>query len=153
MVQRPGPCSLPTQGCENAAPAHRRLPRIRPIATTLSLRRLWALYERTSVAHGTSGEGDLALSHLAFYSGARRVLKVLAFLIERGDYEERHGILHPHPDRRHSDRGIDSLRPEQGPHHLSRSLRPRESRERPSRLAGEIRITHAPSEYKGVPLP
>jgi hypothetical protein len=51
------------------------------------------LYERTPVAHGTRGKGDLALSHLAFYSGARRVLKVLAYLIERGDYEELHEII------------------------------------------------------------
>jgi hypothetical protein len=36
---------------------------------------LWTLYERTSVAHGTSGKGDLALSHLAFYSGASSVLE------------------------------------------------------------------------------
>jgi len=41
------------------------------MATTLSLRRLWTLYKRTSVACGTGGKRDLAISHLAFYSGAR----------------------------------------------------------------------------------
>jgi hypothetical protein len=35
----------------------------------------------------------LAISHLAFYSGARGLLKVLAYLIERGDYEELHEII------------------------------------------------------------
>jgi hypothetical protein len=35
----------------------------------------------------------LAISHLAFYSGARGVLKVLAHLIERGDYEQQHEII------------------------------------------------------------
>jgi hypothetical protein len=69
------------------------------MTTTLSLRRLWTLYERTSVAHGTGGEGNLAPSHLAFYSGARWVLKVLAFSIERCDYEELHETIRRHgPD-------------------------------------------------------
>jgi hypothetical protein len=35
----------------------------------------------------------LALSHLAFYTGARGVLKVLAYLIERGDYQELNEII------------------------------------------------------------
>ena len=63
------------------------------MATTLSLRLLWTLYKRTSVAYGTGGKRDLAISHLAFYSGARGVLKVLAHLIERGEYEELHEII------------------------------------------------------------
>ena len=63
------------------------------MATTLSLRRLWTIYKRTSVAYGTVGKRDLAISHLAFYSGARGVLTVLAHLIARGDYEELHEII------------------------------------------------------------
>jgi hypothetical protein len=63
------------------------------MATTLSLRRLWIIYKRTSVAHGRSGKRELAISHLAFYSGARGVLKVLAHLIERADYEQLHEII------------------------------------------------------------
>ena len=63
------------------------------MATTLSLRRLWIIYKRTSVAHGGSGKRELAISHLAFYSGARGVRKVLAHLIERGDYEQLHEII------------------------------------------------------------
>jgi hypothetical protein len=63
------------------------------MATTLSLRRLWTIYKRTSIAHGRSGKRDLAISHLAFYSGARGVLTVLAHLIERGDYEQLHETI------------------------------------------------------------
>ena len=63
------------------------------MAATLSLRRLWTIYKRTSVAHGTGGKRDLALSHLAFYSGARGVLAVLASLIERGDDEQLHEVI------------------------------------------------------------
>jgi hypothetical protein len=63
------------------------------MATTLSLWRLWTIYKRTSIAQGTGGKRDLAISHLAFYSGARGVLMVLAHLIERGDYEELHEII------------------------------------------------------------
>jgi hypothetical protein len=46
--------------------------------TTLSLRRLWTIYTRTVVAQrfGNSMR-DLALSHVAFHSGARGVLRVL----------------------------------------------------------------------------
>jgi hypothetical protein len=63
------------------------------MATTPSLRRLWTLYKRTSVAYSAGGKRALAISHLAFYSGARRLLKVLAYLIERGDYDEPHEII------------------------------------------------------------
>jgi hypothetical protein len=63
------------------------------MTTTLSLRRLLIIYKRTSVAHGRSGKRELAIWHLAFYSGARGVLKVLAHLIERGDYEQLHEII------------------------------------------------------------
>jgi hypothetical protein len=35
----------------------------------------------------------MATIQLAFYSGARGVLKVLAYLIEHGDYEELHETI------------------------------------------------------------
>jgi hypothetical protein len=39
--------------------------------TTLSLRRLWLIYKRTAIAHGTgAGNRELAISQTAFYSGA-----------------------------------------------------------------------------------
>lgn len=44
------------------------------MATTLSLRRLGTIYKRTSIAHVAGGKRDLAISHLAFYSGARGML-------------------------------------------------------------------------------
>ena len=62
------------------------------MATTLSLRRLWTIYKRTAVQRGLS-KRDLASTQLAFYSGARGVLKVLAYLIEHGDYEELHDTI------------------------------------------------------------
>jgi hypothetical protein len=65
------------------------------MATTLSLRRLWIIYKRTALKQGLS-KRDLANAQLAFYSGARGVLKVLAYLIEHGDYEELHETIKRH---------------------------------------------------------
>jgi hypothetical protein len=59
---------------------------------TLSLRRLWAIYKRTAVKSGSSKRERIG-TQLAFYSGARGVLKVLAHLIEHGYYEELHGTI------------------------------------------------------------
>jgi hypothetical protein len=62
---------------------------VRPLAAlilTLSLRKLWTIYECKVVAPGRSrSRRDIALAQLAFYSGAGGVLKVLAHMIERGD--------------------------------------------------------------------
>lgn len=53
---------------------------------SLSLRKLWALFQRRAVTQGQSGSGrDMALARVAFYSGARGMLNVLAHMIERGD--------------------------------------------------------------------
>jgi endonuclease III len=62
---------------------------------TLSLRRLWTIYKQTAV-DPRSSKRNLARTQLAFYSGARGVLKVLAFLIEHGDYEELHQTIKRH---------------------------------------------------------
>ena len=51
------------------------------MATRLSLRSLWRIYNRTGIVAGTGGKRDLAITQLAFYSGARSVLKVLAHLM------------------------------------------------------------------------
>jgi hypothetical protein len=75
--------------------------------TTLSLRRLWTIYRRTAV-DPRSSKRNLARPQLAFYSGARGVLKVLTCLIEHGDYEELHETIKRH--RRQSAR-IRSRRP------------------------------------------
>jgi hypothetical protein len=64
--------------------------------TALSLRRLWSIYKKILADDGM-GKRDLMLAQLSFYSGARGVLKVLAYLIEQGEHDallkviERHG--------------------------------------------------------------
>ena len=56
--------------------------------TALSLRRLWTIYKRTAIAQGIgAGKRDLQLSQVAFYAGARGVLKVLDHMIAEGGYE------------------------------------------------------------------
>ena len=62
------------------------------MATTLSLRRLWTIYKRTAITRGSS-KREMATIQLAFYSGARGVLKVLAYLIEHGDHDELHETI------------------------------------------------------------
>jgi len=59
---------------------------------TLSLRRLWVIYKRTTLKSGLS-QRDRISTQLAFYSGARGVLRVLAYLMEHGDYEELHETI------------------------------------------------------------
>jgi hypothetical protein len=66
------------------------------MANTLSLRTLWKIYKRTCVVSGSSGKRDLAITQLAFYSGARGVLRVLAHLIEQGEYDELHETIRRH---------------------------------------------------------
>jgi hypothetical protein len=57
--------------------------------TALSLRRLWVLYKRTAIAHSTGGsKRDLVVAQVAFYSGARAVLKVLDHMSSKGDFAE-----------------------------------------------------------------
>jgi hypothetical protein len=63
------------------------------MTTELSLRSLWKIYKRTSIVAGTGGKRDLAITQLAFHSGARGVLKVLAHLVEGGEYEELHETI------------------------------------------------------------
>jgi len=65
------------------------------MATTLSLRRLWTIYKRTALTRALS-QREMANIQLAFYSGARGVLKVFAYLIEHGDYEELHETIKRH---------------------------------------------------------
>ena len=60
--------------------------------TTLSLRRLWVIYKRTAMKESLSPRERIN-TQLAFYSGARGVLRVLAYLMERGEYEELHATI------------------------------------------------------------
>ena len=58
----------------------------------LSLRRLWTIYKKILANDGMS-KRDLALSQLAFYSGARGVLKVLAYMLEQGEDDELRRVI------------------------------------------------------------
>ena len=59
---------------------------------TLSLRRLWVIYKRTAMKEGLTPRERIN-TQLAFYSGARGVLRVLAYLMEHGQYEEFHATI------------------------------------------------------------
>jgi hypothetical protein len=57
--------------------------------TKLSLRALWTVYKRTAIAQGIgSSRRDLTLANVAFYSGARGVLRVLDYMLEHGEQEK-----------------------------------------------------------------
>ena len=56
---------------------------------TLSLRRLWVIYKRTALKEGLSPRERIK-TQLAFYSGARGVLRVLAYSWNTVNYEELH---------------------------------------------------------------
>jgi hypothetical protein len=79
---------------------------------TLSLRRLWLIYKRTAVKSGLSPREQVS-TQPAFYSGARGVLKVLAYLMEHGDYEELHSTILRHGRQIEK---IQSRRPRARPH-------------------------------------
>jgi hypothetical protein len=56
--------------------------------TKLSLRVLWTLYKRIAIAQGIgNSKRDLTLAHVAFYSGARGVLRVLDYMLEHGEQD------------------------------------------------------------------
>jgi hypothetical protein len=61
-----------------------------------SLRRMWTMYTRFSVADGSHGKRDLLIAQPAFYAGTRGILRVFAHLIERGDYDELHSVVEAH---------------------------------------------------------
>jgi hypothetical protein len=82
--------------------------------TTLSIKRLWTLYKAVARAHGTVGsKRHLALSRLAFYSGARGVLKVRAHMLEQGDIDELHRTIQRQGRQIRVNQG---LRPRKGRH-------------------------------------
>lgn len=56
--------------------------------TRLSIRVLWTPYKRTAIAQGIgSSRRDLTLAHVAFYSGARGVLRILDYMLEHGEQD------------------------------------------------------------------
>ncbi len=61
---------------------------------TLSLRRLWVIYKRTVVKSGLSQRERInAARPLQRCAG---ILKVLAYLMEHGDYDELHATIRRH---------------------------------------------------------
>jgi hypothetical protein len=60
--------------------------------STPSLRQLW-LYKALLSRNEELGRRDLVLAQDAFYTGARGVLKVQAYLLERGRYDELHAMI------------------------------------------------------------
>jgi hypothetical protein len=78
---------------DNVAPVTDTVKQSAPkVMATLSLRRLWIIYKRTTLKSGSSQRERLN-TQLAFYTGALGVLKVLSYLMERGDYEELHTTI------------------------------------------------------------
>ena len=64
--------------------------------STLSIRRYWTMYKDTVLREGlgrTRRDRVQVLAQNAFYSGAHSVLKVLAFMLEKGDIEELHSNI------------------------------------------------------------
>jgi hypothetical protein len=62
--------------------------------TTLSLRRLWTIYKRTAVEQRIgAGKRDLALARVAFYSGARGVLRVMDHMIAEGGIDAARAVI------------------------------------------------------------
>ncbi len=51
-------------------------------------------YKRTTIAQGIGdSKRDLALAHIAFYSGAQGVLRVLDQMLSDGDYDDLHETI------------------------------------------------------------
>jgi hypothetical protein len=68
----------------------------RPHAAHPSLGRLWSMFKALLVQDEDIDRRDLVLAQHAFYTGARAILKIQAFLLARGRYDE----LHATPMRR-----------------------------------------------------
>jgi hypothetical protein len=66
------------------------------MASSPSLRRLWAMYKRIASSDGSHSKRDLLVAQAAFYASARGIGRVLARLLERGDYEELHSVIKSH---------------------------------------------------------
>lgn len=66
---------------------------------TLSIRRMWTMYanimfQDDTIAVSKTGRAfSRTVARAAFYAGARSTLKVLAFMLERGEIEELHRTI------------------------------------------------------------
>jgi hypothetical protein len=57
------------------------------MATKLSLRRLWTIYKQILNDSTGNNRRDIILAQRAFYAGARRVLRVLDYMLEHGEQD------------------------------------------------------------------
>jgi hypothetical protein len=57
---------------------------------------MWVLYKKILTQVGDLDRRDLLLAQNAFYTGARGILKILAYLTRRGDYDQAHSIIERH---------------------------------------------------------
>ncbi len=60
---------------------------------TPSLRRLWTMYKALLAQDEDIDRRNLVLAQKSFYTGARTMLKVQAYLIERSRYDELHVMI------------------------------------------------------------
>jgi hypothetical protein len=63
---------------------------------TPSLRQLWKMYKALLARDEDVTRRDLTLAQNAFYSGARAILKIQAYLIEQGRYDDLHAMIERH---------------------------------------------------------
>jgi hypothetical protein len=63
---------------------------------TPSLRQLWRLYKAYVTTEPDIARREMVLAQNSFYAGARAILKVQAFLLERGRYDELHAMIEKH---------------------------------------------------------
>jgi hypothetical protein len=57
---------------------------------------MWTMYKRLLRTEDALDKRDLLFAQAAFYTGARGIVRVLARLVERGDYDELHSIIKAH---------------------------------------------------------
>jgi hypothetical protein len=62
---------------------------------SLSFRRLWVIYKRTALQR-TLTRRERQEAQLAFYNGARGVIRVLSNLLEHGRHEELQATIRRH---------------------------------------------------------
>ena len=63
---------------------------------TPSLRRLWTMYKALLASDDEIDRRDLVLAQTSFYTGARAILKIQAYLLERSRYDELHAMIEKH---------------------------------------------------------
>ena len=66
------------------------------MANSPSLRRLWTICKRLASSDGSHSKRDLLVAQSAFYAGARGIVRVLARLVEQGEYDELHKVIKAH---------------------------------------------------------